>query len=747
MALKDRLKKLSEEVNIEKQAAAEAEQNENLKPLRASIKRLEKEKIDLEMIKNSLDFKKQSPEDGLGMKEYVDSSSAQKKKTRGQLEEIALENEAALERLGVKNIDELADNPEFAEEEEVVSYKKALEQEAGIVLSDTKLKNRLTKLGIEMSDDNFSYESASQEIGLRLENLEKELTAEKLKTPEGKAEITSKLAEDFSENTENIFFGSASIVNKEEQHRNGLEPSGNSYYQFYLEKERKYLGKGFRVELIDDDKTKIDNYYQLPILPKNFSEQVDKYGLEMAGDALKETYAKKVEAAFAEPINPLGQPLKMRAALEAVSPEKRRNAEELLNSFENKKSELFNILEAKSKELADKGIGFSPTYASNYGGEYKEIFKFSGESRLNRGIGRFGDDLNGDIINALRSGKPVFPEFDLDKLTALTERRISELNQAIEVIKNINDKNGVDTFLEDRKSPGYIGNFHKQSLDVYSEEIKYKNPENISYQEISALTSRANNWQEAAAFLDKEISQAEEAKKKIHEKMDELVDYNVAMYKLSAKNKSRYSLEDQKFTHSDHYDYRLRDLGDYIEKIKGENEAASNIISEIAELKAKLNPEEKVKVNGITIEVEEKTKEYKRLSEEMEKKEKEIIEGESDLRKEKSSEPWLGKDKWRARVSNLENNVNKLNQEKLDLRDNYNKNVQEAFHYLNKEKMPWGSQTKEMIENYQASGNVNEVFTELENKLMALVDKKVPEEVQKDFDKLSHLEARLRGEE
>lgn len=742
MALRDKLGKLSEEIKTEKQIAKENEQNENLKPVRATIKKLEKDKLDLEMIKNSLDFKKQDANDGLGMKEYSQLASTGKEKARGQLEAIAEENKEALEKLDIKNIDQLADNPEFAEEEEVVSYKKALEQEAGVVLSDTKLKNRLAKLGIEIGDENFSYESASQEIGKRLEDLEKELTTEKLKTPEGKEEVTSRLAEEFSENTENIFWEGSFMVDKEAQRRSGQEISGNSRYDFLLSQARSYPGKKFGLEFIDDNKAKIDNYYQLPILPKNFSEQVDKYGLEMTGDALKETYAKKVDMAFSGPNSPLGQPLKMRAALETVSPEKRQNAEELLNSFENKKVELFNILEAKSKELADKGIGFSPTYASNYGGEYKEIFKFSGESRLNKGIGHFGGDLNGDIINALRSGKPVFPEFDLDKLTVLAERRISELDRVIEVIKNINDQKGVDTFLEDRKSPGYIGNFHKQTLDVYSEDIKYKNPENISYQEISVLTSRASNWQEAAAYLDKEIIQAEELKKKTHEKMDELVDYNVMMYKLSSKNKSRYSLEGR----ANYDQYRLRELSDYINGVRNENEAASNMMAEIAGLKAKLNPEEEVRVHGITIEVEEKTKEYKRLSEEMDKKEKEIKDKEFDLQKEKNSEPWLGKDKWRARVSNLEDDVKRLGQEKIKLQDSYNKNVQEAFHYLNKEKMPWGSQTKEIIENHQASGGVNEVFTELENKLMAMVDKKVPEEIQKDFDKLSHLEARLRGE-
>jgi len=279
-------------------------------------------------------------------------------------------------------------------------------------------------------------------------------------------------------------------------------------------------------------------------------------------------------------------------------------------------------------------------------------------------------------------------------------------------------------------------------LDVYSKDIEYRFPEDIDYREILELTSRVNNWEAAAAYLDKEIAQVEEVKRKTHEKMDELVDYNVMMYKLSSKNKSRYALKGRENDNQ----YNLRELYDYINGVRNENEAAASMMSQIAGLKAKLNPEDKVSINGATIEVEEKTKEYKRLSEEIDKKKKEIKDKEFDLQKEKNSELWLGKDKWRTRVSNLEEDVKRLGQEKINLQDSYNKNMQEAFHYLNKEKMPWRSQTKEIIENYRSSGGVNEVFTELENKLMALVDKKVPEEIQKDFDKLSHLEARLRGE-
>lgn len=745
MALRDKLGKLSEEIAAEKQAAQETEQNENLKPIRATIKSLEKEKLDLEMMKNSLDFKKQAPEDGLGMKEYANVTGVQKKKTRAQLEEIATENTEALEKMGIKNIDELAENPEFSEDEEVVAYKKALDQEAGVLLSDTKLKNRLAKLGLEMNDANFSYEAASREIGLRLEKLEKELAAEKLKTPEGRDEVINKLAEEFSKNTDNIFWTSSSMIDKEAQRRSGQEYVGNSYYEFSLSQTRDYRGEGFRLEFIDDNKSKIDNYSQLPILPKNFSEQVDKYGLDIAEAALKKTYAEKVDQAFMDENGPSGRHLKMRSALETVSSEKRKKAEESLRDFDKKKKELLNTLHLKSEELRDKGVDFSSTYASGYGGEYKEIFKFSQDRKLNTGIAQLEGGLNGDIINALKSGKPLFPDFDLNKLTVLAERRISELDHVIEVVKNINDQSGVDSFINDRKSPDYIGNFHKQSLDFYFEDINYKNPDNISYQEMSALASRANNWQEAVEYLEKEIAQAEEVRGRTHKKMDELVDYYAMMYKLSAKNKSRYSLSNNEFSANNNQSYRLQDLSDYINRIEGEKKSASYIMAEIASLKVKLSPEDEVSVSGRSVKVKAKTLEYERLSGEIKKKDKEIDNKKSELHKEENSEPWLGKEKWRNKIAAIRADIDRLNQEEASLKLDYDKNVKEAFHYLNTEKITWQPKIKELIENYRASGKASEVFSDLETRLMGLVDQKIPAEVQADFDKLSDLETRLLG--
>lgn len=57
MALKDKLENLSQQIAAEKEAAKEARQNEDLKPIRANIRKLEKIKLDLEIMKNSLDFK------------------------------------------------------------------------------------------------------------------------------------------------------------------------------------------------------------------------------------------------------------------------------------------------------------------------------------------------------------------------------------------------------------------------------------------------------------------------------------------------------------------------------------------------------------------------------------------------------------------------------------------------------------------------------------------------------------------
>lgn len=471
MALKDKLERLTQKIKVEGQKKEEKERNEELSPLRTAIKKLEKEKLDLEMIKNSLDFKKENSADGLGMKEYADLTAKEAEASQKELEEISQGNEAALELIGVETVDDLAARPEFSEDEEVVIYKKAKKQETELNLSDAKLKSRLESLGIKMEDKDFSYEAASDEIDRRLEALEAELIEHKLKTPEGKEEIIDNLSKEFAKETKDIFWTG--------NYDNENNPSENSYYKVSFREitERGSVGQeGFTVDFLDNGKTKATYGSSLRLTPKNFGNQVEKYGLEIASDALKDSYEKKLEKALTDPEAPLGKAKRLRTAIEAVSPEKRQEAEESLQSFIQKKEELLNLLQLKSEELKASGIDFNPTTAQRYGLSYKEVFAF--------GRGNVDMENEQELLQKISKQNDLFPgrgAYDFDKLSAAAKKRQSELEEAILVVKNISTKEEADDFLGHvRGASKSVSSFHKQALNNDYEAIMFEAPKKLA---------------------------------------------------------------------------------------------------------------------------------------------------------------------------------------------------------------------------------------------------------------------------
>ena len=715
MALKDKLDRLSQQIVAEKEIEQKAQENENLKPIRANIKKLQKEKLDLEIIKNSLDYKSQGPKDGLGMQEYAKKATDEKTKTRSQLEEIAKQNKAALEKLGVTNVDELADKEEFAEDEEVVDYKKALDQESGVQLSDTELQNRLANFGITIDEKIFSYTTASEEIGLRLKELEQELLSEKIKTPEGKEEAITQLVEEFSKNTKSLGFESSSIKradknNEQSFNRNEKEAT----YVFGLKDKPDQYGGDNLIFKFNGDKVALNNFRNAHFLPKNFSQQVDKYGLDIAEEALKINYTQKIDKVFTDPNRLLGEKLKIQNTLELANPEKKKQVLSALEKFKSKKRELFNLLQDKSEELKSQGIDFNAEYASGYGAKYDEIFKFGWHRDAQY------------LIDDIQSSQKLFPSRNFDKLKEVVEKRIEDLEQAKGVINQIKDKQSAEEFMYNSESEVYVGRLSRQAMkNDFEEKAKI---DGDTYRDTEKISKQFSSYQEATRDLQKEIAELKKDQEQISNKLTEAIEYDVTDFDL--KNKHGFN-------------YSLSTVERMVKDIEGERKNAEQALLAIANLQIKLPPEEDMSVRGITVEIKSKDQASKTLNQDREKKEQELTEKEDELSRQKNSEPWLGKDKWRKKISSLETEVDVLKAEVKKLKDDYNKAVKETFYYAEIESLSSFSKSKQMFEKYSASGKVNEVFEPLKEKLTALSKQEVPADIQQFYAKLKDLETKL----
>jgi hypothetical protein len=739
MSLKEKLGGLTQKLETEKKEKKQTEQDEQLKPVRANIKELEKNIKSLDLIKNSLDFKELNrPDEHIGMKDYAERTGKKVKSKSEEIDTLILGNKEALDTLGIEDRDQLSVHPEFAEEPEVIEYKKATKQGEELKMSDTKLKERLTKLGIEIDSENFSYESASEAVGEKLENINKELTQEKLKTPEGREEIINNLANKFEKNIGRLELNSISGPRDKSIDR-GYEKDQPDYsYGFGMDRDDfniNFKGK----------KTEVTNWSNLRLIPDNFKDMKATLGDEIAREALEKAYQNKVDDAFMAPGAPLGEAIKLRAFVESFGPEKRQLAEKSLETFDGKKEELLKLLRAKSKELKSKGIEFDPEYASGYGSKYKDLFQFGKQS-----YGSKIEDAKSIISTFYSRGdynSKLFPDYDFTKLVDIAERRIGELNEAINIVNGIVDKESANKFLGD-DGPSVVpdiyhercplGKFHKQFLHNDFQEIaEFKSPKNISYNEKEKLSSSFKSYKEAVQYLDKEIAVAEDAKKRVAEKISEAVEYLII----------RSDLEKQ---YGSYVDSHYRDI---LDSIEGSKKYARKSIESIVELQARLPQEEPLRLSGTresrgmndtvaSVSVPSKIKEYELLSQNKENAEKELKGKDSELEEEKNAEPWLGKGNWRKKIKELEEEIEKGKKEIQRLKDEYDKAVKDAYYYL---EVKGGSEVRDIIYDYSAAGKASEIFEKLKEKLMEFVDKEAPADLVNKVNRLEDLRNSLSG--
>jgi len=196
MSLQEKLSSLSNEIEKAKTEEKNKVQEKELEPVRSNIKELEKIKYQLELLLGSLNLKS-GGEIGKGMREYSTETTNKFKRETLEIDGLINRNKEALKTIGVESKEQLLENPEFAEDQEIVSYKKSKTQKEDLELSDSALKDRLSTFGIEIDQKNFSYDLAKKGLEEKIKNISKELIQEKIKTPEGREESKKELIEYF----------------------------------------------------------------------------------------------------------------------------------------------------------------------------------------------------------------------------------------------------------------------------------------------------------------------------------------------------------------------------------------------------------------------------------------------------------------------------------------------------------------------------------------------------------------------
>lgn len=437
MALGEKLNKLTHTLEEQKTQNKKLLEDADLAPVRQNIKRLKTKKHILELIEGTLshnpDISNRASTLDVGMKEYAEKKNETAGQEKKRITELFEAHKESLSTIGIESVEDLIAHPEYQGEEEVIEHQKAEEELNLLMQSDTKLVKRLIELGVPVDEGNFSYDSTLVLIKAELENIERELESEKLKTPEGRDEVVEKLGTRLEKQTPGMTFSKSSKDGGITFDVDSFE-SGSSA-TLYLAREKKDF----------------QSIAYTRLATASYKDLETKYGAEIARQALVKSYQKKLHEALLhldkqnENVFLIGQKLK-DVHLESVP-----DAHRAIGEYNKKVSEANRVLMDRSEELNEKGVDFSPTYATGYGGKYEDFFSLTESTQKNL-----------SVTDALENPDRFPPVYDYQKLTGLIQRRTQDIQEFIESVKKLETAEDVDAFVRGSKS--YVSLLHKKQM-------------------------------------------------------------------------------------------------------------------------------------------------------------------------------------------------------------------------------------------------------------------------------------------
>jgi hypothetical protein len=436
MSIKEKLSALAQAKEVADTEAAERERNEELRPIRDNISRLDGEERLLRLIAWSLAMKS-GASTGKGMAEYKTEATTENEAKGKKLEALVEENREILSGMGISKKEDLLEQEEFSGEQEAVDYKGSLTKMAGIGEADEALKERLTSLGVSLGEEKFSYESAGKAVTERLAVMDDELIALKLKTPEGHKEAVRQLAERIDKNE----IPQMQLSGDHRSEFTKIEIAGDPYaYQSY-DSSKKSLS--VRIYAPSDEygrETKkppeFDGWEQLKV-PEGLPQIAKKYGDDVAREVFQHAYNEKVGAIIDDREKRIGA---LREDLKRYEAGHREGAtkkyREFLNvvetfrkTMDGQRAELITRGFIKSQREDDFGV-FNSLYYTD-----KRLF-YRDEEYRDGGIA--GDLEHHGYYEQRPKGSEFSPRFDYEKIATCIQARIDQMQTVLSALKDGN---------------------------------------------------------------------------------------------------------------------------------------------------------------------------------------------------------------------------------------------------------------------------------------------------------------------
>jgi hypothetical protein len=713
MSLSKKIEELSEQARFKNEQSEKEDKEKELGPVRDKIKILEDQKYLLELIKGSLDLKSGNG-NGIGMKEY----SVELKKDFDNKENIIKaiinnpSNKEGLNGLGIKVGDDLEENENnfnenvkklidiYKEDEEATEVRDLLDaqnKKDDLIDSNNALKEKLKSTGINIDENNFSYNSVGDSLSGKLTSIESEILVEKLKTPEGREEAIDMIAKSLEKTLPNMVL---------------LQNTATKDYTLQIGYAEISVNdrKGYSGISLNEKTTRFINSRNQRFLPENINELEIKYGKEVIKEAIKKVYLKEVDKDFIYFDEKEANITSLLADVERANPEKARQAFLVLSNFEKEADILQKEVDEKLKEFKDKDIiprnGFHQAYAM--------LLKLT----------QYDNDTD-RIKNILRNPSKFPPEFDWDLLKQKIEKRLEQNNKFKEIFLAISSQEEMDRFTNsDRNGTPKENSLWDFDTKIWREKDFFggrNNQENINpefnFKNQKGKDNLPNTFDAAKRYLIEKKNDFDKVKENVDKKVDMVIDFSLIKKNLEVE------LADLKI------DGGIYNLDSSIEQVKKDKEKALSFMLKIVKLESEL-PKENFALRGRFIDTELRIKRREELNNIIKEEENKL----NVLSKEVSEQKTLV---YKSNLFNKSTRVKDLSNLEIKYSSIYKRikeeleperyNLSAPYVEINKEK----EHLIENILNYRETieGTPDKIFIDLKAKLTEVIDRKIPESI------------------
>ncbi|MEZ4180150.1 MAG: hypothetical protein R3B41_01350 [Candidatus Doudnabacteria bacterium] len=712
--MEEKLAKLqAEQAEADKQQV-EQERVEELVPIRETIKQLEKQRYDLEIILGSLNL--ETDKDVVyTMKDLPDQVEKNLSDASEKLQGLFDKYEDQLKSLGIQNVEGMVESGKLDEYTEIDLYKKAAEQAEHLNFDNELFQRKLKNLGITVAAGKDSYEQVEHLLAERITELDTELIKNKLLTPEGRVDLTNELAEKI----------------KTQLPKTKILSPYRGYQPVGVEVEDS--GYGTHPGKIDfnERRTEYRGWEDNELVPDHLSNLKDVYDEAVFADAVKKVYSDNLDSEFSkfdrEHANSEGW-------LKKLEENDSRSRNLARDSYRNFIDNTDSFKEQAEQEI-DRLAGIDKDTMAKFKSDYYMVTGSLAELTEHK-------DTASKIDTSLRpDNQDEFPpQWDWNKLNQAIQVRTETNEQFIEAVKGLQTKEDLERFFDYENKDQSIDTLSSFSTRAFEEkkfpssswDKKYSlvfRPPEMDEQTYKIFQSKyKHSLKEFIGDMEAVQKDLLAKKEQANQLLENAVDAHMVKSKLIAEM-DKYSIGREP-----------SDVDRYEQSLVSNKEQANDVLSQLSKIEVSY-PDQQIEITDRRVRILDIQSRWEKGLGMAADLRDEIKQLDQQIQTHKSNKPRLiGKSKWESELQDLEDQKNRK-QRDLDLQSTANRELDQAREILIK--IGDYGKVNELFQNLREQGTPKEAFDHIKQRLDEIKEERVPQSVKDLQREFNHLKQEM----